>query len=100
MTDENPADQLMKRRKFLLCTGASAGTTLLAGCSGGQDETPTAEQPTATPTETPTETPTPEETETPVQEETPTETEPSLQEQYPSSVSFLQTRRTPRPPIE
>jgi len=87
MSDDDPANRLMKRRKFLLCTGASAGTTLLAGCPGGQEGTPTADQstatPTAAPTAAPTETPTPEETETPVEEETPTETGPSLQEQYP-----------------
>ncbi|MFC6939379.1 ABC transporter substrate-binding protein [Salinirubellus sp. GCM10025818] len=44
MTDETN----VSRRRFLVATGGAAGAAALAGCTGGQDSTPTAE---STPTE-------------------------------------------------
>jgi DMSO/TMAO reductase YedYZ molybdopterin-dependent catalytic subunit len=70
-------DRYLKRRRFLLATGAVAGGALIAGCSGGG--TQAEPQPTQSPSETGTETATPEETPT----ETPTEQGQTLQERYP-----------------
>lgn len=63
-------DSAVTRRRFLHATGGLAGAAALAGCTGGDQGTPTeADTPTEAPEETPTEAP-----ETPTEEPEPTKT--------------------------
>jgi DMSO/TMAO reductase YedYZ molybdopterin-dependent catalytic subunit len=72
-------DRFVKRRRFLMTSGALAGVGVLAGCgqNGGTDTASESDSPTSTSEPSPT----PEETETPTPEEE--EEQPSLAERYP-----------------